>query len=147
MVCEKIFRWFVSIGYCIPRRQAQGDQLGYVEFTDASSASKSIMQYQGYLGLGGRGLALEPTQYTLGQLTGQPAIGLLADGGRVVNAAAAQKRQRDGGEFLDLVAHIAAWFAVVTLMWESTPMRFNVSCRRQQLSCNRASTKTTKKHV
>lgn len=81
--------------WSIPHRQAEGDQLGYVEFTDAASASAAITQYNGYLGLGGRGLALEPTPYTLAQLTGQPA----SDSSNV-NAAPPQKRQREDGEFI-----------------------------------------------
>jgi hypothetical protein len=63
--------------------------LGYAEFQDVASAENSINFYQGYQGLGGRGLQCEMTPYTLAQLTGTAAAGSVGPG---------QKRAREDGE-------------------------------------------------
>lgn len=63
-----------------PRRQPGGDQVGYAEFSDKMNASKAKNLYHGWTGWGGRGLAIELTDFAMSQLAALPG----------------QKRMREG---------------------------------------------------
>lgn len=63
-------------------RQPGGEQVGYAEFSDKLNASKAKNLYHGWTGWGGRGLAIELTDFSLSQLTQLPVGG--------------QKRMREG---------------------------------------------------
>ncbi len=62
------------------RRQPGGDQVGYAEFSDKMNASKAKNLYHGWTGWGGRGLAIELTDFAMSQLAAMPG----------------QKRMREG---------------------------------------------------
>lgn len=63
-----------------PRRQPGGDQVGYAEFSDKMNASKAKNLYHGWTGWGGRGLAIELSDFAMSQLAALPG----------------QKRMREG---------------------------------------------------
>ena len=63
-----------------PCRQPGGDQVGYAEFSDKMNASKAKNLYHGWTGWGGRGLAIELTDFAMSQLAALPG----------------QKRMREG---------------------------------------------------
>ncbi|EFN57435.1 hypothetical protein CHLNCDRAFT_142904 [Chlorella variabilis] len=67
-------------------RQPGGEQVGYAEFSDKLNASKAKNLYHGWTGWGGRGLAIELTDFSLSQLTQLPVGG--------------QKRMREGEDLL-----------------------------------------------
>ncbi|PSC76514.1 U3 small nucleolar ribonucleo MPP10 [Micractinium conductrix] len=78
-------------------RQPGGDQVGYGEFSDKMNASKAKNLYHGWTGWGGRGLAIELTDFPLAQMSvQQPSMQQQMPGQQMPG----QKRLREGEDML-----------------------------------------------